>query len=667
VKKILPSIFLLTVVRCICCAQDSALTTDSLNKTWHESILHDLDTARQDTSRVLLTAELANYFKFYLPDSALFYAYKALALARQIKFPKGEARALLFLILAQYELGNDSKALQISLQGLKLAEKNNLMYDEAHFLHTLGNIYNETKNPRKALDILNKSKVLFDSIRDFTYSTMVQNHIGDTYLRLNQSDSALDYCQLAYKNAVKINEEWLKHEVLISLGKIQDKKGNVDLALAYFRQSVAEASEAVTLFGSYFSIAQLYQKTNTDSCIYYAKKSLEIVQGKGFNSSIVDATILLSNVYADRDPQKALQYSKLAIAYKDSLFNLGRTSSLENSVAFDEQERQYEIEIAETAYRNQVKQFAFISGLLVFLLIVYILYRNNRHKQKAYALLQKQKQETDVQRAKAERTLHELKSTQAQLIQSEKMASLGELTAGVAHEIQNPLNFVNNFSDVNQELLTELRDEANKGNLDEVKSIASSVIENELKINHHGKRADAIVKGMLQHARTSSGQKEPTDINKLADEYLRLAYQRFRAKDKSFNATFATDFDQTIGKVNVIPQEIGRVILNLINNAFYAVHEKQKQNLNGHEPTVSVSTKRNAGTVAILVKDNGNGIPQKILDKIFQPFFTTKPTGQGTGLGLSLAYDIVKAHGGEIKVQTKEGEGSEFIIHLPET
>jgi len=250
------------------------------------------------------------------------------------------------------------------------------------------------------------------------------------------------------------------------------------------------------------------------------------------------------------------------------------------------------------------------------------------------------------------------------------MASLGELTAGIAHEIQNPLNFVNNFSEVNTELLVELKDELDKGNFEDAKAIADDVIANEEKITFHGKRADGIVKGMLQHSRSNSGAKEPTDINALADEYLRLAYHGLRAKDKSFNATMKTDFDETIGNINIIPQDIGRVILNLITNAFYVVDEKKKsphllkEGLE-YEPTVWVSTKKLGNTIEIKVADNGNGIPQKILDKIFQPFFTTKPTGQGTGLGLSLSYDIVKAHGGDLNVETKEGEGTEFIIQLP--
>lgn len=267
-------------------------------------------------------------------------------------------------------------------------------------------------------------------------------------------------------------------------------------------------------------------------------------------------------------------------------------------------------------------------------------------------------------------TVDSLQKTQTQLIQSEKMASLGELTAGIAHEIQNPLNFVNNFSEVNIELIKELKIEAGKGNVEEVGTIINDIEFNSEKINHHGKRADAIVKGMLQHSRTSSGQKEPTDINSLADEYLRLAYHGLRAKDKSFNAALKTNFDQSIGNINITPQDIGRVVLNIINNAFFAVSEKKRHThadsaTNGYEPAVSVSTGRNNGNVEIKVSDNGNGISKKVVDKIFQPFFTTKPTGQGTGLGLSLSYDIVKAHGGELKVVTTEGEGSEFTIQLP--
>jgi signal transduction histidine kinase len=279
----------------------------------------------------------------------------------------------------------------------------------------------------------------------------------------------------------------------------------------------------------------------------------------------------------------------------------------------------------------------------------------------------------EIAKQSIETTLSDLKAAQSQLVQSEKMASLGELTAGIAHEIQNPLNFVNNFSEVSTELVEEMNEEMSNGNMEAAKEIAGDLRQNLEKINHHGKRAGDIVKGMLQHSRTSNGVKEPTNINALADEYLRLAYHGLRAKDKSFNAKMKTDFDETIGKINVVPQDIGRVILNLITNAFYAVNIRQSTAVETrhalslqYEPTVSISTKNDGNTISVSVKDNGNGIPQNVLDKIFQPFFTTKPTGEGTGLGLSMSYDIItKGHGGEFQVETVEGEGSVFTIHLP--
>jgi ligand-binding sensor domain-containing protein/signal transduction histidine kinase len=303
-----------------------------------------------------------------------------------------------------------------------------------------------------------------------------------------------------------------------------------------------------------------------------------------------------------------------------------------------------------------------IYGIL-FIVAIYAVHRVQ--KQRVISAERERTRKRDLAQAKEiEKAYKELKTTQTQLIQSEKMASLGELTAGIAHEIQNPLNFVNNFSEVNKELIEEMQQEMDNGNLNDAKAISNDIKENEEKIIHHGKRADSIVKGMLQHTRVSTGQKELIDLNTLADEYLRLSYHGMRAKDKTFNATLQTDFETSLEKINAVPQDIGRVLLNLFNNAFYAVQKKKELNAD-YEPTVSVSTKKFDGKIEIHVRDNGVGIPQKVVDKIFQPFFTTKPTGQGTGLGLSLTYDIIKAHGGEIRVETKEGEGSEFVIQLP--
>ena len=313
-----------------------------------------------------------------------------------------------------------------------------------------------------------------------------------------------------------------------------------------------------------------------------------------------------------------------------------------------------------------------------FTIVEFKLDRTEKVKRTTSILLEETIEELEQKRKAVEETnsalqksMDELKAAQAQLVHAEKMASLGELTAGIAHEIQNPLNFVNNFSEVSGDLIQELLEELIKGDTEEVNAIAKDLLQNLQKINHHGKRASFIVKGMLEHSRTSSGEKTPTDINILTEEFLKLSYHGFRAKDKSFNADLKTDFDTNLPLVSVVSQDVGRVILNLINNAFYAVDQRTKtlkglDNQENYNPIVKVRTKTLENFIEISVKDNGNGIPKSIKDKIFQPFFTTKPTGEGTGLGLSLSYDIItKGHGGTLEVNTKEGEGTEFIIQLP--
>ncbi len=375
------------------------------------------------------------------------------------------------------------------------------------------------------------------------------------------------------------------------------------------------------------------------SCIYYVVSSWKTLQGPQW--AIVFGLMLMVSIFL--------------LLFTFQLLNINASSQVFSFVIFLSFPMSLMVYVA-MRFKEIIKEERKNAMQVVQL--------SEEKKEKALHQQEILQEEVNRQTAEIRTTLENLKSAQHQLIQSEKMASLGELTAGIAHEIQNPLNFVNNFSEVNTELIEEAGEEIDKGNFSEVKIILNDIKENEQKINHHGKRADVIVKGMLQHSRSSSGVKEPTDINALADEYLRLAYHGLRAKDKSFNATTVTDFYESIGKVNIVPQDVGRAILNLITNAFYAVAEKKKIIGEGYEPTVTVATKKSAGKILISVADNGNGIPQKVVDKIFQPFFTTKPTGQGTGLGLSLSYDIVKAHGGELKVETKEGVGSVFTILL---
>jgi two-component system, NtrC family, sensor kinase len=447
-----------------------------------------------------------------------------------------------------------------------------------------------------------------------------------------------------------INEDSLQKAILKNLDR---QLGEKELSKSFFDTSKFPSSSFMPV-----DLKKLFESVN---------KEIAAARSAGDIGSLSKGYGKLSSLDSFRGNYKgAYENYKLSAAYRDSLQKKEfekKELQARMQREFDKKQAQQRLEKEKEDRRNSIRQILLFAFLLAFITIATSFFIAYKREQKGKNLVNVQKKEIEI-------TLSELKSTQAQLIQSEKMASLGELTAGIAHEIQNPLNFVNNFSEVNRELIEELKTEKLK-----LRSERDEKLEGELlddieqnlgKINYHGKRADSIVKGMLQHSRTSSGQKEPTDINSLADEYLRLAYHGLRAKDKSFNAKFETDFDDSIGKINIVPQDIGRVILNLINNSFYAVDEKAKRNIPGYEPTVTLSTKRINDKIEIIVKDNGDGIPQHIIDKIFQPFFTTKPTGQGTGLGLSLTYDIVKAHGGEIKVETKEGEGSEFIIQLPQ-
>jgi signal transduction histidine kinase len=481
---------------------------------------------------------------------------------------------------------------------------------------------------------------------------------GQSYLEYNL-DSSYHYLLQCYEASLQ-NKYWHPFALTL-LGDCLFRRGDHETAFNYLRESIAGAAangDYITQVEACVAISGFFKTTqNHDSAIYYANKGFSAANSIKYLLGIYKNSKLLAEEYEQLNVQEALHYRKIYDSLNEIMYGAKKVQDLQKTLA-EEQVRQQQIQQEQIEKETRLKQYGFIAGLAIMLLVAIFLYRNNLQKRKANNLLQHQKEIV-------ESTLTELKATQAQLIQSEKMASLGELTAGIAHEIQNPLNFVNNFSDLNAELISEMKDEIDKGNIHEVKAIANDIEENEKKINHHGKRADSIVKGMLQHSQSSIGVKEPTDINALADEYLRLAYHGLKAKDKRFNATFNTDFDQSIGKIKIIPQDIGRVLLNLYNNAFYAVAEKQKLSGDGYEPRVTVYTKKINGEVEISVADNGNGIPEKVMDKVFQPFFTTKPTGQGTGLGLSLSYDIIKAHQGKININNSPGAGAEFIITLP--
>jgi signal transduction histidine kinase len=620
------------------------ISNDEAQQVNADSLKQELNKAKEDTNKVSLYATLTDYYKWDYPDSALSYGIPGLLLAKELDFQEGTFNIYFSMGEAYSSKRNFPKALQAALKALPLAEKSGDLNKMRLATLGVGNIYFYSKDYPRALDYYKKLRLINLSINP--KGTGAAGLLGETFFNLGQLDSGLYYLQISYKADIESGPPyWPPH--FFYLGKTYATMGKYDTALRYFREGIAVSEANLDLIDGHIGIAEVFEKLNPDSAIHHAKQVLLLSQQTGIVAKLSEASELLARQFVSvNKPDSAFKYFKLGISARDSLLNIAR-----QNLSFNEQLNQQELDYEQQKAKNRIRMNTFFGALGTFLLVLFFLWRNNRHKQKA--------------KTKIEKAYSELKATQAQLIQSEKMASLGELTAGIAHEIQNPLNFVTNFSELNSELITEMKLEIDKGNIQGVKYIAADIEENEQKIIQHGKRADAIVKSMLQHSRTSSGQKEPTDINALADEYLRLSYHGLRAKDNNFNAEIKTDFDSSIGKINIIPQDIGRVMLNLINNAFYAVSEKKKQSGDGYESSISLSTKKLNAMVEIKVADNGSGIPQKILDKIFQPFFTTKPPGQGTGLGLSLAYDIVKAHGGEIKAETKEGEGTEFIIYLP--
>jgi len=621
-----------------------------------------LDNTNQDTTKVNLNAGLSLSYAFLQPDSGIKYAQKAISLAREIQYKKGEAAGFYSYGWALWSSANYDKAIEASFRTLNLYKA--LKDDEklSGSYMQLAVFYRDAGDFAQALRYGMLSNNLVDSLNAVHITPMFNplQTIASIYGFTNQVDSMSLYGEKSYERE-KGKSNFISGYTYQILGGVEAKRKNYQKALDYYYSAIHNGTivkNNIDIAFTYTFIAKLYQETgNMDSSIWYARATLNREFSR-INRAVLEALSILAQDYRlTKNNDSTLIYLELHAALNDSLFNKQKATAIQN-LTFNEELRQREMEAARIQYKNQVKLYAVFALSGVFLLIGIMLYRNNKAKQKANVLLQQQKE-------KVESTLKALESTQSQLIQSEKMASLGELTAGIAHEIQNPLNFVNNFSELNTELIDELQSELKSGNSNEALAISDNIRNNEEKINHHGRRADAIVKSMLQHSMSSSGKKELTDINAMTDEYLRLAYHGQRAREKTFNARLETNYDESVGKVSIISQDIGRVLLNLYNNAFYAVAEKMKQRPEGYDPSISITTTGINNKVEISVKDNGIGIPPKVKDKIFQPFFTTKPTGQGTGLGLSLSYDIIKAHGGEIRVDSKEGEFTEFVVQIP--
>jgi signal transduction histidine kinase len=650
-------------------------STDSLKKV--------LKIAQADSARYSALSGIGEYYVEINGDSALYYLNRALAIAKKNDRAINEGATLARIGYVLIFKGKYPESLECFQQALKLAEvpandktiwnpnmswipfstpqKTRLtILAGTHLLYSI--LADVTGESDEQIVHIKLSRAFAREAGDDSFEAVANMNLGIAYQETNRS---LDSALLLLQNAARTFERTGYKKYLGGdygkIGAIYLDKGNADLAVQYFHKglnlSIQQKNFALADF-NYAALARYYlAKKQKDSSLYYARKRLDIVHV--MNSSNQDQAYegLYRSYQLEGKTDSAYKYQGLALAARDKKYESTVKSLADfQKLSFKVQLRAQALEKERATAQSRLRTYLLLGAMGVFMLLAAIFYRNNRQKQKANEVL--------------ESTLDNLKATQTQLIQSEKMASLGELTAGIAHEIQNPLNFVNNFSDVNREMLEELKTESEKPKAERdeqlEKELINDLIENEGKIKHHGKRADNIVKGMLEHSRVGTGERAPTDINALADEFLKLSYHGLRAKDKEFNAELITNFDTELPKANVVPQDLGRTLLNLFNNAFYAVNQKQKADGADYKPMVEVSTSAKNRQIEIRVRDNGNGIPDTIKDKIMQPFFTTKPTGEGTGLGLSLSHDIVvKGHGGKIEVNTKEGEGAEFIIQLP--
>ena len=646
-----------------------------------EKLLTELQSASTDSAKIYLNKQLGYYYQNSNQEKAIEYFTQGLNMAKSAKDTLQIAN-ILYSLGYTYGLRQEIPyALENYLKAIRYYEHLNDSWRSANTYMGIANLYMSDKDIENQMKYVKEAERVVLQSKDSIQLSNLYSFKGVLYDQRKMYDSALIYLNKSLKVAELINDSNSIASGLTNLGLTYKHIGKSQIALDYYDEALnifKQEKNNFSLSILYNNIGSAYtQLGNYTESEKALKTSITYAEMVGAQQVILQDYKDLASLYSESQSyKKQSEFLEKYYNLKDSLFTIekdNQVAQLESEYTIEKKDLEIEasqLKIEKKQKENTIYIILMCFGALVMVLLFFYFSRSRKKNQ----LLEQQNRLIRSQKEQLETTLSDLKSTQSQLIQSEKMASLGELTAGIAHEIQNPLNFVNNFSEVSAELLDEMTEELKNGDLEEVSAISEDIKQNLEKINHHGKRADSIVKGMLQHSRTGGDKKEVTDINKLADEYLRLSYHGLRAKDKSFNADFKTNFDTDLPKMKVIPQDIGRVILNLINNAFYACTERSKSVANGNEessnkaymPEVVVSTKKTPTSIEITVKDNGSGIPDPIKDKIFQPFFTTKPTGQGTGLGLSMSYDIItKGHGGELKVESKENVGTVFTIQLP--
>ena len=663
-----------------------------------------------DTAYLALVNQLGYVYADNYPDSAILLLNNHAELCKAVRFLKGEFTAYKILGNAYETKGLFAKALQYYQTSYNLAKINGFTSALPGIQNNIGLVYSGQGNYSPALRIFYEALKIAEANHDQFVTGRILNNIATIHFFQNKMKEAeSDYRQMldiaektadtigiiiAYNNIGEIQlERHTPHQALASLniarrlaGIVKDPEmltGNcrtlgdvyfqldsLPQAAALFSRSVLLAKQQGNSIAAGKALVGLAKVQNKQGLFKPALASgleaLQFAEKIGHIATLRDANEVVSAIYANMgDGTNALAHYKKYKTFSDSIRNL---ASERMALAFN---ADYNFSKKEQEYQRKALQqqwfiFSALAILTTLCIIVWIINRNRKKLNQANRILHQKNRVIEDEKAHTEKTLHQLQDTQSQLIQSEKMASLGELTAGIAHEIQNPLNFVNNFSGVSIELLTELKEEAEAGNKDDVLAIADYLTQNLGKIYEHGQRADRIVKSMLEHSRVGTGTKGPIDLNRLADDFLRLTYDSLRTKDKNFDTELITRFDENLPKVSVIGQDIGRVLVNVFNNAFYATQQKAKTAGAGYRPVVEIITSQKDNQAELIVRDNGVGIPDNIKDKIMQPFFTTKPTGEGMGLGLSLSYDIVvKAHGGKIDINTTEGISTEIIVTLP--
>jgi two-component system, NtrC family, sensor kinase len=651
--------------------------------------------ASADTSRVLLLADLSATYRYSNFDSVQLYARQGLALARRIGYAKGEGRCLSRLGLLQAERGNLPQALRTDLQALRLHQLSHDARGTARTLNQTGLLYQALDDYRPALAYYYRAKRLYEQgVGDDSQLVSVLTNLGSTYVGRHQLDSAGFYLNQAYelttRSRTMSQSPWgnpLPY-VLRELGLLAAARGRTAEAVGYYHRSAQAAfpeNDRRSACRAFQYLAELYQQQGrVDSSVYYARRALVVGQTLPYVVGVVRTSNLLADVFRQRGQNDStLKYLLIQQTAQDSLYNPQRIKQLD-AIGFAEQQRLQQLEEERAEYQARVRSYLLWAGLGALALVVLLLSWYNRQQRRANAELQRlnaevnqHRQELTTQRDRLAQMLQELRTAQHQLVLREKMASLGELMAGVAHEIQQPTQAIRNLAGVSEQLCQELRTEVLKGefaptDLEMLDEMLLNLARYQTKIGQHSQRAGSIVRGMLEYGGTQPGARQPTDLNALAEDYLRLTYHDVRAKHRQFHAALLPRLDPAVGTVDVVRHDLGRVLISLFANAFYAVQERRRLSAEvpdeqpEYVPQVTLITERTGPQqVQLRVRDNGLGIPESAQAHVFERFFSTKPADEGLGLGLALSRDIVLSLGGTLTVQTEPGSYTEFVISLP--